>query len=71
MYQHYTQIKQAMDISCINTKHMSAEMLDMLYKAITMPKATTRYEGLNECRKNVVRTNNSRKLQYCKVTKED
>lgn len=26
-----------------------------------------RYEGLEECRKNVIRTNNSRKLQYCKA----
>ena len=27
----------------------------------------TKYEGLEECRKNVIRTNNSRKLQYCKA----
>lgn len=26
-----------------------------------------KYEGLEECRKNVIRTNNSRKLQYCKA----
>lgn len=26
-----------------------------------------RYDGLEECRKNVIRTNNSRKLQYCKA----
>jgi hypothetical protein len=28
-----------------------------------------KYEGLEACRKNVIRTNNSRKLQYCKETK--
>lgn len=26
-----------------------------------------KYEGLEACRKNVVRANNSRKLQYCKA----
>ena len=26
-----------------------------------------KYEGLNECFRNVIRTNNSRKLQYCKA----
>lgn len=31
------------------------------------PEEDERYEGLEECRKNVIRTNNSRKLQYCKA----
>ena len=26
-----------------------------------------KYAGIEECRKNVIRTNNSRKLQYCKA----
>lgn len=26
-----------------------------------------KYEGLKECFRNVVRTNNSKKLQYCKA----
>jgi hypothetical protein len=32
-------------------------------------KDSNPYEGLEACRKNVVRTNNSRKLQYCKETR--
>lgn len=27
----------------------------------------SKYKGLHECFRNVVRTNNSRKLQYCKA----
>lgn len=30
-------------------------------------EAENKYDGLEECRKNVIRTNNSRKLQYCKA----
>ena len=32
------------------------------------PKQEDRYDGIKECFRNVVRTNNSRKLQYCKHT---
>lgn len=39
---------------------------------INVPSASThsdfddKYEGIKECFRNVIRTNNSRKLQYCK-----
>lgn len=39
----------------------------MLYKAALKSVDSNPYEGLEACRKNVVRTNNSRKLQYCKT----
>lgn len=50
----------------INPK-CSASTVHMLYKAALRASSADRYEGLEACRKNVVRTNNSRKLQYCEA----
>lgn len=46
----------------------SSSTVNMLYiSAMRASQANSKYEGLEACRKNVVRTNNSRKLQYCKA----
>ena len=50
----------------------SADTVNMLYASwcrASQSNSSNPYEGLEACRKNVVRTNNSRKLQYCKETR--
>lgn len=45
----------------------SADTVNMLYAAaVKASLSSDKYEGLEACRKNVIRTNNSRKLQYCR-----
>lgn len=47
-----------------------AGTVQLLYAAaVKASQSIDKYEGLEACRKNVIRTNSSKKLQYCKETR--